>query len=190
MNGQKERLMVLDMLAEGKITAEEAEQLFKAMEEVKEEPVLAGPELVPPLSHLSHLASLSPIPPVPPVPPLPGNSASARDLVAALKEADIDHVTLSDLQEIQAHKLTAEYIREMLALGVSPDGLGEWIHLRIHDITPRYVRELRDMGVSGLDADELVEMKLNGVFRFSLLFCLIHRWGSSNGGWLPCSWER
>ena len=38
MNGQKERLMVLDMIAEGKITAEEAEQLFKAMDEVKEEP--------------------------------------------------------------------------------------------------------------------------------------------------------
>ena len=32
MNGQKERLMVLDMIAEGKITAEEAEELFKAMD--------------------------------------------------------------------------------------------------------------------------------------------------------------
>ena len=38
MNGQKERLMVLDMIAEGKITAEEAEQLFKAMEVPEEEP--------------------------------------------------------------------------------------------------------------------------------------------------------
>jgi len=37
MNGQKERLMVLDMIAEGKITAEEAEQLFKAMEVPEED---------------------------------------------------------------------------------------------------------------------------------------------------------
>ena len=57
MNGQKERLMVLDMLAEGKITAEEAELLFKAMEEAGDKPDSDSPELVPPLSHLSHLAS-------------------------------------------------------------------------------------------------------------------------------------
>ena len=38
MNGQKERLMVLDMIAEGKITAEEAEELFKAMEVRRKNP--------------------------------------------------------------------------------------------------------------------------------------------------------
>ena len=59
MNGQKERLMVLDMIAEGKITAEEAEQLFKAMEVPDEESVSYPPELVAPLSHLSDLASIS-----------------------------------------------------------------------------------------------------------------------------------
>ncbi|HXQ33554.1 MAG TPA: hypothetical protein VN843_05990, partial [Anaerolineales bacterium] len=84
MNGQKERLMVLDMIAEGKITAEEAEQLFKAMEETGEEPASESPELVSPLSHLSHLSSLS-------TPPLP-NSARSKELVNALKEAGIDHV--------------------------------------------------------------------------------------------------
>ncbi len=60
MNGQKERLMVLDMIAEGKISAEEAEQLFKAME-VTEEPPSNSPDftLEGPLSHLSHLGSLA-----------------------------------------------------------------------------------------------------------------------------------
>ena len=48
MNGEKERLMILDMIAEGKITAEEAEQLFQAME-MTEEPAPASPELVLPL---------------------------------------------------------------------------------------------------------------------------------------------
>ena len=33
MNGPKEHLMILDMIAEGKITPEEAEELFKAMNE-------------------------------------------------------------------------------------------------------------------------------------------------------------
>ncbi|HZM22620.1 MAG TPA: hypothetical protein VFC02_12810, partial [Anaerolineales bacterium] len=63
MNGQKERLMVLDMIAEGKITAEEAEQLFKAMEDAADELASDSPELVSPLSHLSHLSSLSTSPP-------------------------------------------------------------------------------------------------------------------------------
>ena len=44
MNGQKERLMVLDMIAEGKITAEEAEELFKAMD-ATEEPASNSPSL-------------------------------------------------------------------------------------------------------------------------------------------------
>ena len=127
--------MVLDMIAEGKITAEEAEQIFKAMEVPEEEQTSHPPEteLVPPLSHLSHLASLS-------TSPSATGRSSSRELIAALKEAGIDQVTLSDVQELQSEKLTAEYIREMLALGLEPDGLSEWIELRTHDITPRYVR--------------------------------------------------
>jgi len=156
MNGQKERLMVLDMIAEGKITAEEAEQLFKAMEVVEDESASDTPDLVPPLSHLAHLTSL------------PGSSpgegrSSARDLIAALKEANIDQVTLSDVQELQSQRLTAEYVREMLGLGLEPDGLSEWIDLRAHNITPRYVRELRDLGVTDLDVDELLELRNHGV---------------------------
>jgi len=114
MNGQKERLMVLDMIAEGKITAEEAEELFKAMD-ATEEPASDSPELVSPLSHLSQLSSLS-------NPSSLNSRASSKDLIAALKEAKIDQVTLSDVQELQTHKLTAEYVREMLALG--PDVMG------------------------------------------------------------------
>lgn len=48
MNGHKERLMVLDMLSEGKISPDEAEQLFKAMEEVGDEGNTSdSPQLVP-----------------------------------------------------------------------------------------------------------------------------------------------
>src|SRR5215207_62351 len=127
MNGQKERLMVLDMIAEGKITAEEAEQLFKAME-VPEEGFASSSELGAPLSHLSSMTSLS-------TTPSSTGRSSSKDLIAALKEAGIEQVTLSDVQELQSQKLTAEYIREMLALGLEPDGLSEWIELRDHDIT-------------------------------------------------------
>jgi hypothetical protein len=141
MNGQKERLMVLDMIAEGKITAEEAEQLFRAMEVIEDEPASGSEELVSPLSHLSQLASLS-------TPPSGTGRSSSKDLIAALKEAGVDQVTLSDVQELQSNRLTAEYVREMLGLGLEPDGLSEWMDLRAHDITPRYVRELREMGVT------------------------------------------
>src|SRR5690554_4257695 len=111
MNGQKERLMVLDMVAEGKITADEAQELLQAME---------TPE-----------SSASPADePVPPLPALAVGAPHFKDLVAALKEAGIDHVTLSDLQELLSEKITAEYIREMLAVGLRPDGLDEWIELR------------------------------------------------------------
>src|ERR1051325_8942300 len=150
MNGPKEHLMILDMMAEGKITPAEAEELFKAMAETGSGASDSGWP-VPPQPPLPPLA------PVPPTPPVPGGQAF-KDLVSALRDAGIDHITVSDLQEVQTHHLTAEYIREMLALGLEPDGLGEWINLRIHDITPRYVRELRDMGIKDVDVDELVEL--------------------------------
>jgi len=156
MNGQKERLMVLDMIAEGKITAEEAEQLFKAMEESGDESASDAPELGAPLSDLSYLPSFSASTSI-------GGRSSSKDVVAALKEAGIDQATLSDIQELQSHKVTAEYIREIRALGLEPDGLGEWINLRAHDITPRYVRDLRDMGITDLDVDEITELRDHGV---------------------------
>ena len=155
MNGQKERLMVLDMIAEGKISAEEAEQLFKAMEVTEADPALESQEFVPP-TNLSQPGFLS-------IPPSISGRPSHRDLIGALKEAGIDQVTLSDMQDLQAHKLTAEYVREIRALGLEPDGLGEWINLRIHDITPRYVRDLREMGITDLDVDELTELKDHSV---------------------------
>jgi hypothetical protein len=154
MNGEKERLMILDMIAEGKITAEEAEELLRAME-IIEEPAPTSPGMVPPLSHLSQLTSLSAIP--------SSGPTRSQDLAAALKEAGIDHVTLSDVQELQSNRITAEYIREMFALGLRPDGLSEWIDLRNHGVTPRYVRELREMGITGFDVDELTELRDHGV---------------------------
>ena len=97
----------------------EAEELFKAMEVPGEESAAGSPDLVPPLSHLSHLSSLSPA----------NSSSRSRDLAAALKEAGIDSVTLSDIQEMQSNRITAEYIREMLALGLRrvSGGPGEMI---------------------------------------------------------------
>src|SRR5690606_27287754 len=115
MNGQKERLMVLDMLAEGKISPEEAEQLFKAMEEVGDEEVATAlHQQVHVHSNLSNLAAMAPVLPVAPVStvsvvaPVNPRNVRMQDLVTALKDADIDHITMSDLQEIQTHNLTAE----------------------------------------------------------------------------------
>src|SRR5689334_4468662 len=128
MNGEKERFMILDMIAEGKITADEAEELFRAMDTTADIPDSNAPALVSPLSQLSRLESLAPTSPS-------TGSSSSKDLMTALKEAGIDHVTLSDVQELHSHRITAEYVREMRALGVQPDGLSEWIDLRNHGVT-------------------------------------------------------
>ena len=124
MNGTKERLMILDMISEGKITAAEGEELFRALEEVDEPSAESdNPTPVPPQA---------PFPPLrPESPQSPRGQRPSTELVAALKTAGIDHVTLSDVQEMQEHNLTAEYINEMLALGIEPDGLGEWVNLQI-----------------------------------------------------------
>ena len=61
MNGTKERLMILDMISEGKITAAEGEELFRALEEVDEPSAESdNPMPVPPQA---------PFPPLRPEPP-------------------------------------------------------------------------------------------------------------------------
>ena len=111
MDLSKERLMVLNMIAEGKINAEQGEQLFQALDaSVLEEQTLSTGEipLVPPVP---------PIPPIPPEPPFPGASRlNVAALAAALREAGIDRLTISDIQELQNYHITPEYIREMRAL--------------------------------------------------------------------------
>ncbi len=115
MDLKKERLMILDLIAEGKITAEQGEPLFKALDasviEETDENFTATP-FVAPVSPVSPVAPVSPVSPI----GMRHNSPNMNDLVAALREAGIDHVTLSDLQEVQVHNITPEYVREMLAV--------------------------------------------------------------------------
>ena len=97
MNGPKEHMMILDMIAEGKITPAEAEELFRAMAEVGSDASI---------SPLPALPQIPAVPPIPPVPPQnsgsPVNGQSFKDLVTALRDAGIDHITVSDLQELQS----------------------------------------------------------------------------------------
>ena len=60
MNGPKEHMMILDMIAEGKITPAEAEELFRAMAEV------GSDASVSPLPAVPQIPAVPPIPPVPP----------------------------------------------------------------------------------------------------------------------------
>ena len=61
MEFEKERLMILNMIAEGRITAEEGEQLFQALDAS-----LARDEI--PIEELPDVPEEPPIPPVPPMP--------------------------------------------------------------------------------------------------------------------------
>jgi hypothetical protein len=159
MEFEKERLMILNMIAEGRITAEEGEQLFRALDASEAKDEIPSEELtdvpdesaLPPVPPVPPIPSLDPVPPVPPVhavphvapvphiaaiphvapvPPIPAVFPQQRQgsasLVAALREAGIDRLTLSDVQEMQIHNITPEYIREMTTLGIHPANLSEW----------------------------------------------------------------
>ena len=45
MDTKKERMMILDMIAEGKITAADGEQLFKALQQSSDDDESAAPEV-------------------------------------------------------------------------------------------------------------------------------------------------
>ena len=76
MDLKKERMMILDMIAEGKITAAEGEELFKALGD--ETPEDEARDSLPPISHVSPVYPVSPVAPVSPVTPASSRRGTGR----------------------------------------------------------------------------------------------------------------
>jgi hypothetical protein len=142
MSIKEERSMILTMIAEGKITAEEGDRLLQALEQSEQNKhesmkrkKLGGIPGVPPIP------SLPSLPRVPSVPRI--FSGTERDqygnLVASVRDGYHDPLGI-----------TEEYVKEFEEVGYSDLDYDEFHQFRIHGITPLYIEGLTELGLEGL----------------------------------------
>ena len=78
-----------------------------------------------------------------------------------LKAAGLQNLSAEQLIDLKIQGVTADYVRELHALGLHPD-VDEIIAMKIQGITPDFMKEIRDLGLK-FDIDEAVAMKIQGV---------------------------
>jgi hypothetical protein len=137
----QERLSILTMLEEGKISVEEATALLDVMEQ----PDKPDPR---PLEETLAMASETISP--------------AQSMPPASEEAPVFNFDLEELTEMKIHGVTPKFIQEMRELKLADLSTDKLLEMRIHGVTPAYVQEMRSFGLNP-SVGELVEMRVHGV---------------------------
>src|SRR5438270_13430 len=116
-----ERKQVLEMLAAGKISAEQADRLLEALQP---RVVESAPEHVM-VGHAGHAGH-------------PPRFRRER------KESNLNP-QVRRLMEARMHGVTADFVREMEAVGFKGLDLAELTQMRIHGINAQFAREMQQM---------------------------------------------
>jgi hypothetical protein len=67
------------------------------------------------------------------------------------------------LIKLRNHGVNAEFVQEMQELGFDRLPADQLVKLRTHGVTPDFIREMRDLGFTDDDVDELVKLRIHGV---------------------------
>jgi beta-lactamase regulating signal transducer with metallopeptidase domain len=81
--------------------------------------------------------------------------------IDALKSAGLDHLSVDELIALKTQGVTADYIREFIALDLHPE-VEEIIAMKIQGITPAFLKELREEGLKS-DVNDAIALKIQGV---------------------------
>jgi hypothetical protein len=132
---QTERAKVLEMLASGAITVDQATQLLDAIGWG----TAGAPGGAAPLpQRVAHVG---------------GRHASGP----------VAGFTTEELAELYSHGVTPDYLREMWAAGFRELTAEELAELYSHGVDAAYLRGLRDAGLTDLSVDEVTELANHGV---------------------------
>jgi len=157
----EERQKVLEMLAEGRLTPEQADRLLEALGSLGRGAPRPQPELRPSGADDRQGRFLS------------GLSADQLikmrqhgvnpAFIQEMRDLGFTDLSVDQLVKLRIHGVNAEFLQGMRELGfeaLPPDTL---VKLRIHGVTPDFVREMRDLGFTDVDVDELIKLRIHGV---------------------------
>ncbi len=135
----EERMRVLRLLADGKITAEQANELIKALSEE------------PPVDATRAYGTEDP------------TEARTAAQQGARERSDADvfsNLEPEQLVEFKIHGIEPSLIREMRELGLKPEQI---IEFQIHGVDADFIQQLRELGFTELEPDQIIEFKIHGV---------------------------
>lgn len=135
----EERMLILDMVANGKITVEEASQLLQALEhedqvDPDELPIPRRPVTGPPASRAPTLDEIIKM-------QMHGVDA---DFIRDLKRVGLRNLTPDQLIHLYNHGVDAGFVVAMRGQGYTNLTVDELVHLMNHGVDPASIDELRE----------------------------------------------
>src|SRR5687767_4092214 len=164
---ESEQKRILDLLAEGKLSVDDAERLLSALSGSGDGRT-AGP------------APTIPTAPRPTPPPSPESRGgrvagfNANDLanfaligitpeyIERMRETGLKGLNASQLQGLQPLGVTPEYVKEMQALGVKDLNAGTVQGMFAVGVTSAFVRKWKEAGFESLSSGELTNLCVSG----------------------------
>lgn len=160
----QESMQVLTMLAEGKITVEDATRLLEVLGEGA-----ARTEAAPPASRRGERQRRPEDWGAPQTSFGLGQLAAMRAVgvdaayIRELREAGFPDLQAEQLVSMRAVGVDAAYIRGMREAGFGDLALDKLISMRAVGVNPAWIQELRELGMTDLQPDQLIEMRAVGV---------------------------
>jgi bla regulator protein blaR1 len=164
----EERQKVLEMLAEGRLTPEQADRLLEALgtagqgaprpqPEPRQNPQgdqPRGPE------HRQHgfLAGLT-----------ADQLIEMRQhgvnpaFVQEIRSLGFRDISVDQLIELRDHGVTPDFIQGMRRMGFTDFDIDHLIELRDHGVNADFIQEMRELGLTEMSIDKLIELRDNGV---------------------------
>jgi len=152
----EERWKVLEMLAAGTISVEQADQLLEAI----------GPQPSPRTDIRSNTT---------PPTRTAGIGITVEELIE-LREHDVDAdylhavrsagfsgLSVEQIIELHEHEVDADYLKALRDAGFSDLRIEQVVELREHDVDADYLRAIRDAGFTDLSVEQIVELREHDV---------------------------
>lgn len=167
----EERTHVLQMLANGKISVDEAQALLGALEKGGK-PNEASVESEPVPRRHSHRASRrwrrkrrrhrEPEDLIDQVLELRIHGIDGR-FIAEMKESGLGDLTRDDLVALKIHGISPAYIDGLRQAGLEDISVDDLVEMAIHGVDPDFVDEMRAVTSRDLSVDQLVALRIHGV---------------------------
>lgn len=146
---------VLELLAQQKITAEDANDLIEAMERSAAAEDAAGPESDDAEAGLDDWEA--------PALDLDDLFDIDSDFVEEFGGLGFSSLPFDRLIELRLHDVDVDQVRAMQQLGYDDLAVEQLVSLRIHDVTPEFVRDMQRLGLGNLAVEQLVDLRIHGV---------------------------
>ncbi|HEY3993304.1 MAG TPA: hypothetical protein VGM01_10540 [Ktedonobacteraceae bacterium] len=147
----QERIKILEMVASGKITVEQADQLIETLNAKS----LADAEKQTDQGQRTNEYSQEML----------GKIRGARktgeaDYIRALREAGLTDLTVEQIVSLKSYKVSPEYIRALRETELTDLTVKQIISLNMYKISPAYIRALKETGLTDLTAEQVISLNM------------------------------